>query len=394
MRFDDVCVPLSAAWSSPFVRWQGPAAEINSLDLAHQVTERALAQRGVQWPFHELVLGSTIPQLHSFYAVPTLASRLGLGSIAGPLIAQACATSVACLHVAAASQNGSPMGARLVVASDRTSNGPHLVYPSAASPGGTPRSEDWVLDSFEADPATGQSMLFTAESVAREGGFDKGRLDDLTLRRSQQYEDALADDRAFQRRYMVPITSGTRRRPEEIAEDWGVRPATAESLAGLHPVAPDGVVSYGAQTHPADGAAGLVVTTPAQARALGVDGPVARILSTGFARAEPARMPKAPVPAAFGALQDAGLSLADVDVIKTHNPFAVNDLWFARETGCDLDAMNPFGCSLVYGHPQGPTGARGIIELMWALHDRGGGRGLFTGCAAGDTAAATVIEVS
>ena len=46
-------------------------------------------------------------------------------------------------------------------------------------------------------------------------------------------------------------------------------------------------------------------------------------------------------------------------MIKTHNPFAVNDLWFARETGADVEAMNPFGCSLIYGHPQGPTGARG-----------------------------------
>jgi acetyl-CoA acetyltransferase len=104
-------------------------------------------------------------------------------------------------------------------------------------------------------------------------------------------------------------------------------------------------------------------------------------------------MPKAPVPAAAAALNDAGLGISAVDVIKTHNPFAVNDLWFARETGADVEAMNPYGCSLIYGHPQGPTGARGLIELMWALHDRGGGRGLFTGCAAGDTGAALVIEV-
>jgi acetyl-CoA acetyltransferase len=105
-------------------------------------------------------------------------------------------------------------------------------------------------------------------------------------------------------------------------------------------------------------------------------------------------MPKAPVPAARSALGDAGLGIADMDVVKTHNPFAVNDLWFARETGADAEAMNPFGCSLIYGHPQGPTGARGLIELMWALHDRGGGRGLFTGCAAGDTGAAVVVEVA
>ena len=104
MKFDDVCIPITGAWSSPFIRWQGPVAEINSLELAHQVTERGLARQDVEWPFEELVLGTTIPQLHSFYGVPTLAARLGLGAISGPLVAQACATSVACLHVAAASQ--------------------------------------------------------------------------------------------------------------------------------------------------------------------------------------------------------------------------------------------------------------------------------------------------
>jgi acetyl-CoA acetyltransferase len=104
-------------------------------------------------------------------------------------------------------------------------------------------------------------------------------------------------------------------------------------------------------------------------------------------------MPKAPVPAARAALLDAGLDFAGIDIVKTHNPFAVNDLWFAAQTGVDLGAMNPYGCSLIYGHPQGPTGARGIVELMYALAERGGGRGLFTGCAAGDTGAAVVIEV-
>jgi acetyl-CoA acetyltransferase len=233
-------------------------------------------------------------------------------------------------------------------------------------------------------------MLSTAERVAAEGGFAKEQLDELTARRWSQYEDALADDRAFQRRWMVPIVAGSRRKPEEIDADWGVRPATLEGLSGLRAVEDGGVVSFGTQTHPADGCAGMIVTTSERAG----DGPFARILATGFARVAPGEMPKAPVPAAAHALGDAGLGIGDMDVIKTHNPFAVNDLWFARETGADADAMNPYGCSLIYGHPQGPTGARGLIELMWALHERGGGRGLFTGCAAGDTGAAVVIEVA
>jgi acetyl-CoA C-acetyltransferase len=382
MRFDDVVIPLDAAWSSPFVRWQGPVAELSSLDVAAQVTARAL--EGSSWEVDELFLGLTVPQKQSFYGAPTLAARLGLGAVSGPLIMQACATSVACVHAAAASGDG----VRLVVVTDRTSNGPHVVYPSAGAPGGTPSSENWVLDSFGCDPNTGEGMLATAERVAAEAGFVKEQLDEVTARRWAQYEDALADDRAFQKRWMVPIVAGSRRKPEEIDADWGVRPAPLDALAGLPAVEQGGVVSYGSQTHPADGCAGLIVTSASRA-----SGPVARILSTGFARVGAGEMPKAPVPAASQALNDAGLSISGVDVIKTHNPFAVNDLWFARETGADAEAMNPYGCSLIYGHPQGPTGARGLIELMWALHERGGGRGLFTGCAAGDTGAAVVIEV-
>lgn len=104
-------------------------------------------------------------------------------------------------------------------------------------------------------------------------------------------------------------------------------------------------------------------------------------------------MPKAATTAAQRAVRDAGLTFADVKVVTTHNPFAVNDLWFSRETGFPLERMNPYGCSLVYGHPQGPTGLRAIAELVEALRRDGGGIGLFTGCAAGDTGAALVVRV-
>jgi acetyl-CoA acetyltransferase len=381
MRFENVCIPLDAAWSSPFVRWQGPAAELSSLDVAEQVTRRGLNRCGRE--VDELVLGFTVPQRQSFYGAPTLAARLGLGEVSGPMIMQACATSVACVHAAAASGDG----VRLVVVTDRTSNGPHVVYPSSGAPGGTPASENWVVESFACDPNTGEGMLATAERVASQGGFSKAEIDVVTARRWAQYEDALAGDRAFQRRWMVSITAGSKRKPVEIDGDWGIRPAPLEALEALDAVEKGGVVSYGSQTHPADGCAGLILTHRRP------DGPSARILASGFARVARGEMPKAPVPAAATALHDAGLDLPAIDIIKTHNPFAVNDLWFARETGADLEAMNPFGSSLIYGHPQAPTGARGLIELMWALHDRGGGRGLFTGCAAGDTGAALVVEV-
>jgi acetyl-CoA C-acetyltransferase len=237
-------------------------------------------------------------------------------------------------------------------------------------------------------------MVGTAERVAAEGGITREELDDVTLLRYEQYQTALADDRAFQRRYMVPVEIPQRRgEPQVIDSDEGVYPTTAEGLRKLPPVDPDGVVTYGNQTHPADGCAGMVVTDADRARALADGKGIARILGIGTARVGKAEMPKAPVPAAAAALAAAGLSFGEVDAITTHNPFAVNDLWFESQTGIDLERMNVRGCSLIYGHPQGPTGTRLIVELLHVLQERGGGVGLFTGCAAGDTGMAVVVRV-
>jgi hypothetical protein len=94
---------------------------------------------------------------------------------------------------------------RRIVTTDRTSNGPLLVYPRSQGMGGSPTTENWVLDSFAADPNTGQALVATAENVAQEGRISRRAVDDLTMLRWQQYQGALAADRAFQRRYMQPV---------------------------------------------------------------------------------------------------------------------------------------------------------------------------------------------
>jgi acetyl-CoA acetyltransferase family protein len=384
VRFDDVAIPLGAAWSSPFCRWQGPLAGLSAVDLAVDVTGRALDgfDTGV---IGHLAFGMTVPQRTSFYGATNVAARLGLGAVTGPTIAQACATSAAVLQAAAVQVAAGAHRAALAVAADRTSNGPVLVWPAPARPGGAPDTEHWVLDPMQSDPSTGQSMLDTAENVAGEEGFTRAELDDVTLMRYEQYRAGTRD--------LVPVHVPGRRGPTVVSEDTGVHGTTAEGLAKLNPVKPGGVVTYGSQTHPGDGTAGAVLADTATARALSGGEGVARVRSVAFARVEPARMPKAPVPAARAALSDAGLRVEDLDVVTTHSPFAVNDLYFSRETGFPLDRMNPTGCSLVYGHPQGPTGLRAVVELVAALRARGGGHGLFTGCAAGDTAGAVVVTV-
>jgi acetyl-CoA acetyltransferase len=329
----------------------------------------------------------TVPQPTSFYGATMVSPRLGLDAVTGPTIAQACATSAAVVQAAATQVALGAHRTVLALATDRTSNGPLMVYPAAGA-GGAPRTEHWVLDPMKHDPTTGQSMVDTAEFVAAEEGYTRAELDEVALLRYEQYRSV------EERRFLVEAHVPARRGPVVVAADEGVFPTTAEGLAKLAPGRPDGVVTFGSQTHPGDGTAGLVLSTVDGARSLAGGAGVARVLAVSFARVERARMPKAPVPAALSALADAGVGLDDLDVVTTHNPFAVNDLYFSRQTGFALEKMNPYGCSLIYGHPQGPTGLRAIAELIEALRARGGGRGLFTGCAAGDTAGAVVVEVT
>jgi acetyl-CoA acetyltransferase len=331
--------------------------------------------------------------------MPWLAGLLGAPQIGGPTLMQACATGVRTLLAAAQEIELGIATAALVVTCDRTSNGPHLYYPNPRGPGGTGAAEDWVMDNFGCDPLGPHSMLATAENVARRHGFTTAEQHDVVLCREAQYGAALADGAAFLKRFMtlpfdVPAP-GYRKSAGLLEGDEGVSRSTPDGLAALKPVMPGGSVTFGGQTHPADGNAAIVVTTRERATDLATDPKVAvRLHGFGQARTELAYMPQATVPAAQNALRQANRRIDEMAAIKTHNPFAVNDLLFARATGVDWRTINNLGCSLVWGHPQAPMGTRSIIELIEELAARGGGFGLFTGCAAGDTAMAVVLEVT
>ena len=392
-------IPYGAYWSTPFSRWQGSFANLHSIEFAAHVARAELAKRRIDpKSFDYGVLGFSVPQKHSFYGLPWLTGLIGAGQAGGPTTMQACATGVRTLLAAAQEIEVGMASTALAINCDRTSNGPHLYYPNPRGPGGTGVAEDWVMDNFGCDPLGPHAMLATAENVAKKHGIATAQQHEVVLRREEQYRDALANDAAFLKRFMtlpfdVP-TPNYRKSAGTLEADEGVSRSTPEGLARLEPVAKGGSVTFGGQTHPADGNAAIVVTTAERARELSSNPKIAvRLHGFGLARAALAHMPEAMVPAAQRALEQAGRSIAQMAAIKTHNPFAVNDLFFAKQTGADLMSLNNYGCSLVWGHPQAPMGTRSIIELIEELAIRGGGYGLFTGCAAGDTAMAVVIEV-
>lgn len=396
MSLQKAFIPYGAYWTTPFCRWQGSFGSQHSVKLAAEVASQVLAEKKIDPEiFGQLILGTTIPQKDSFYGAPWLASMIGAKGITGASVAQACATSARVIASAALEIEAGFHDCVLGVTCDRTSNGPHLTYPEPTAPGGRPTSTDWVWDSFSRDPFAKNAMVETAEKVVKEAGFTREEQDAVTALRYTQYEAALKDDNAFQRRYMAPVTlKRGRKEIGKIVADEGIHPTTAEGLAKLRPAMEGGTVTFGSQTHAADGNAGIILCSGDRAAELSTDANVhVQLISYGEGRADTGMMPKAVVPAAKNALDRAGIAIGDCKAIKSHNPFAVNDLFFCKEFGLKPEQMNNYGSPLIYGHPQGPTGTRLVLEMIEELKDLGGGYGLFTGCAAGDSAMALVLKV-
>lgn len=391
-------IPYKGYYSTPFSRWQGSMQNDNAVELGANTARRWFLEKKIDPAILDyLYFGSTVAQKHWFVAHNYAASILTDDKKFLPalFVNQACATSTTILNLLAKDLEFGVYDVGYGLMTDRCSNGPHTVWPDPLGPGGQPEREDWNMDNFAGTPRARAYMAQTAENVAAEFGLTKEESDTVVLRRFEQYQEALANDRAFQKRYIfAPEVTVNKKKKKFMEEDEGWTPTTAEGLARLKPQFPGGTLSFGAQTFPADGNCGIIVTTRDKARELSADPKIEiQIISYGFARVKPMFMPSAPIPAAEMALANAGLAIADIKAIKTHNPFATNDLAFAKKMGNDVMKMNNYGSSLIYGHPQGPTVGRAVIELIEELVMTGGGYGLFTGCSAGDTAASLIVKV-
>jgi len=390
-------IPYKGYYSSPFSRWQGSFSAENSIVLGGETSKRWLAEKN--WDpkmFDYLILGITVGQPRQFFSFVWASTVMGAGDIPGMSISQACTTGATCLFNAALGVENGLYKHCYVLATDRTSNCSHATWPNPKGPGGMVISEDWMIDNFNGDPMVGLQMIETAELVAKDGdNITKELCDEVALRRYEQYLMALENDRAFQKEYMFPVeVKVSKKKTVLVEEDEGIIPSTKEGLAKLKPVLPDGVLSFGSQTHPADGNASFVVTSQEMAQELSTDPSIPiQIISYGYTREKAGFMAAAPVPAAKMALENAGLKIEDIKAIKTHNPFIVNDIYMSQKLDLDVFSFNNYGCSMIWGHPQGPTAPRAVIEGIEEVVKLGGGYLLWAGCASGDTGGSLILKI-
>jgi acetyl-CoA acetyltransferase len=386
-------IPYGTWGSSYFPAWQtSPLAEVNIGQFSGEAMSHILGLRGVaQRRLEYLVIGSTIPWHWKFWTAPLVASCMGV-RIPGFHVEQACATGLQAVVVAAAEVSGGANDVVGVLTFDRTSDSPVGVFPERRSYERTQALGD-VWDNFGFDPATGNAMIATAGLAARKYRIDRREVDEITLCRYEQYFEA--KESGFLGRVLVPleVLNLQGRSMGTVDDDFGVRRVSAGNLSAMREL--DTCITAGSQTHASDGMACLLVTSPEAARELSPRPEIEiALVAKSEVRTSPSLMPEAPAFAVAKLLERTGLKMDDMAVVKNHNPFAVNDAIFSKVVGHDWRKMNTTGCSLVWGHPQGPTLTRSLIEGLEEAVDLGGGHVLLFGCAAGDVGIAAVFEVS
>jgi acetyl-CoA C-acetyltransferase len=239
-----------------------------------------------------------------------------------------------------------------------------------------------------------EAMGETAENVAERYGISRSDQDAYALR-SHQRAVAAADEGRFDDEIVAVDAPppGGRGDPVRVERDEGPRADTSlEKLAGLRPAFREGgTVTAGNASTLNDGAACLVLASAEHARGLGAR-PLARILGIGVAGVDPAVMGIGPVRAIPKALDAAGLSLGDIDLVEINEAFAAQTLACARELGIDEERLNVNGGAIALGHPLGCSGARILTTLVRELRRRGGRYGIASLCVGVGQGVATVVE--
>jgi acetyl-CoA acyltransferase len=250
----------------------------------------------------------------------------------------------------------------------------------------------WPQEELDRYAATGlPPQGIGAEMIADEYRITRAELDAFGAQSQQRAALATAEGRFKNEIIPVPVDLGDGQ--ELLSADEGIRPGTtAEKLAGLKPAfKPDGKVTAGNSSQIADGASAVLIMSGERAAELGLR-PRARFHSFAVVGADPVTMLKGPIPATRKILQNAGLSLDDLDVIEINEAFASVVLAWAAETGADLSKVNPNGGAIALGHPLGSSGTKLMATLLNELERTDGRYGLQVMCEGGGLANATIIE--
>jgi acetyl-CoA C-acetyltransferase len=246
--------------------------------------------------------------------------------------------------------------------------------------------KDGLMDAFH-----GYHMGNTAENIAAKWQISREEQDRFAT--SSQNKAEAAQKAGKFKDEIAPFTISTKKGDDIVVDDEFIRPGTTyEALAKLRPAfSKEGSVTAGNASGLNDGAAALVIMTAAEAEKRGVT-PIARIASWATAGVDPAIMGTGPIPASRKALQKAGWSVKDLDLVEANEAFAAQALAVNKDLGWNPDIVNVNGGAIAIGHPIGASGARVLVTLLHEMARRNAKKGLATLCIGGGMGIALTVE--
>ncbi len=295
--------------------------------------------------------------------------------------------------VALGAQQITDGAARVVVAGgqESMSQAPHAQHLRGGQKMGDLAFVDTMIKDGLWDAFHGYHMGQTAENIAARWQITREDQDRFAVTSQNRAEAAQKAGRFAAE--IVPVALKGRKGDTVVDQDEYIRHgATLDSVSGLRPAfTKDGSVTAANASGINDGAAALVLMSATEAKARGLT-PLARIASWAQAGVEPEIMGTGPIPATRRALERAGWSVADLDLVESNEAFAAQALCVVRELGLDPDKVNVNGGAIAIGHPIGASGARILTTLLHEMKRSGAARGLATLCVGGGMGVALCVE--
>jgi len=372
----------------------GALKDVPLADLATRVVRAALERGGVDpAAVGHVVMGNVVPtEPRDAYLARVAAVEAGIphGTPAFN-VNRLCGSGLQAIVSAVQTLRLGDAGIAVGAGAESMSRGPYLL-PAArwgARMGDSP-AIDYTLGVLH-DPFHRIHMGVTAENVAAQEGITREMQDAFAVESQRRAARAIAEGRF--KSQIVPVEMASRKGTVVFDTDEHVRPdATVEQLAKMRPAfKPDGTVTAGNASGVNDGAAAVVLATGEAARQHGLK-PLARIVSYGHAGVDPKVMGLGPVPATRLALERAGLSVKDLDIIESNEAFAAQACAVTRALDLDPAKVNPNGSGISLGHPIGATGAVLATKAVYELQRTGGRYALMTMCIGGGQGIAVIIE--
>ena len=386
-------IVIASAARTPVGSFNGALSAVPAHDLGRDVIRAVVERAGIEpGEVDEVILGQILTAGQGQNPARQASVNAGL-PVETPAwgINQLCGSGLRA--VALGYQQILEGAAKIVIAGgqESMSQAPHCAHLRSGHKMGDVKFVDTMLRDGLMDAFNDYHMGNTAENVAKQWQITRDAQDSFAAASQNKAEAAQKAGRF--RQEIVPVTIKGRKGDTVVEDDEYIRyDTTKESLGNLRPVfEKDGTVTAGNASGINDGAAATLLMTMAEAERRGLT-PMARIVSWATAGVDPSIMGTGPIPASRKALERAGWSVGDLDLVEANEAFAAQACAVNKDLGWDTDKVNVNGGAIAIGHPVGASGARVLNTLLFEMQRRDAKKGLATLCIGGGMGVALCVE--